>query len=350
VCFIPVGHVRLALEAQRVNARVLAKQAERVQGVQGAASSSGITGSGKVGVYWSQLPVMNHAEELRGAAARRAAAARVAQKKALGDKDLLRLASAPPYSNDPVYHMPYIFDLAVRPPTTTWDLLQDYLQVKYQDVLARKDAVQRVVQGMGVEGPVPLSRLSPAEVSELNRQAGDLFEKGDVVGYTSLMSRLASHGLLNPSELTQHTQAAQLRAAELRAAEAERQQSGAAAVAGASPAAQQAALAAALSGSSGTAQQLPLRVLLDAAAGGQGAVRGRQLWEAGAKAGGWAAALSAHAAKLIQEKRAQAASDPHTAKALAALQPPQPASWEAACGAWDAYISSAGSPPHMQPS
>lgn len=43
---------------------------------------------------------------------------------------VLDLGSPPPYSPDPLYRTPYRFNLGMRPPTSTLDLVLDYLQVR----------------------------------------------------------------------------------------------------------------------------------------------------------------------------------------------------------------------------
>ncbi len=48
-----------------------------------------------------------------------------------------------------------------------------------------------------------------SQVSELNRTATQLFESGDMAGYTQLINRLATDGFLNPEEVIQLATAAQ---------------------------------------------------------------------------------------------------------------------------------------------
>ncbi len=99
----------------------------------------------------------------------------------------------------------------VRHPMHT---LAEGLQVKYQDVIARRDAVARLDSALAAGQP-PANRLSPQELDELNRRADQLFDAGDVVGYARLVGQLADAGHLTPQELQDHVAAVTRRAHEL---------------------------------------------------------------------------------------------------------------------------------------
>jgi hypothetical protein len=122
----------------------------------------------------------------------------------------------------------YVFDLALRPPTPTFDLLTDYLEVKYADVLLRKDAVKTLerrlhaakLTAVGEAGEIPPSavsappQLSAAEREGLVQTLDEMFLAGGIdgfKGYRSAVQKLYSEGLISWGELEACWRAAEVR-------------------------------------------------------------------------------------------------------------------------------------------
>ena len=112
----------------------------------------------------------------------------------------------------------YIFDLGVRPPTPTFDLLTDYLEVKYADVLLRKDAVKTLerrfqasklaASGEAAEMPpaalTATPQLSAAEREGLIQSLDEMFAAGGndgFKGYRHAVQGLYSEGFISWGEL-----------------------------------------------------------------------------------------------------------------------------------------------------
>lgn len=121
----------------------------------------------------------------------------------------------------------YTFDLECRPPTPSLDLLTDYLEVKYADVLLKKDSVKALQQqlhqnrlavaGELVELPPAAvaapQTLSPAErellVSEL-----DLRFESDLNAYKDLVQTLYADGMISHHDMLECVLAADVKAEE----------------------------------------------------------------------------------------------------------------------------------------
>lgn len=136
----------------------------------------------------------------------------------------------------------YTFNLSVRPPTKTLDHLTSYLEVKYADVLLRKDAVQTLQRQLAVHSlsddssshnpaaagseavespPAALTAgktLSPAEREGIIQALDDLLERHQYQQYRDVVLQLYCDGLVSWSELQQCWAAAEA-GQELEAAE-----------------------------------------------------------------------------------------------------------------------------------
>ncbi|GBF98913.1 hypothetical protein Rsub_11705 [Raphidocelis subcapitata] len=108
------------------------------------------------------------------------------------------------------------FDLAVRPPTPALDLLTDTLEVKYRDLLLKRDAVttlqrrlhaQRLDASGGEAGELPPlalgvpQRLSAAERAAIVAKLDAALAAGDVRAYRSRACGLYRNGLISAGEL-----------------------------------------------------------------------------------------------------------------------------------------------------
>lgn len=123
----------------------------------------------------------------------------------------------------------YSFDLDVRPHTPTFDLLTAYLEVKYADVLLRKDAVKTLQRQMAVAAltkgstggtasevleapPAALTAaktLSPAEREGVIQALDDLLGSKQYGQYKEAVLQLYCDGLVSWGELQQCWAAAQ---------------------------------------------------------------------------------------------------------------------------------------------
>lgn len=122
----------------------------------------------------------------------------------------------------------YSFDLQQRPPTPSFDLLTAYLEVKYADVLLRKDAVKTLQRQMAVAAltaggaatasealetpPASLTAaktLSPAEREGLTAALDDMLGSGQCKQYKEAVLQLYCDGLVSWGELQQCWAAAQ---------------------------------------------------------------------------------------------------------------------------------------------
>jgi hypothetical protein len=122
----------------------------------------------------------------------------------------------------------YSFDLQQRPPTPSFDLLTAYLEVKYADVLLRKDAVKTLQRQMAVAAltsggsatasealetpPVSLTAattLSPAEREGLVAALDEMLGTGQYKQYKEAVLQLYCDGLVSWGELQQCWAAAQ---------------------------------------------------------------------------------------------------------------------------------------------
>jgi hypothetical protein len=132
----------------------------------------------------------------------------------------------------------YKFDLHQRPPTPTFDLLTSYLEVKYADVLLRKDAVKTLQRQMAVTAltaggsaaasealetpPASLTAaktLSPAEREGLELALDGMLSEGRYGQYKEAVLQLYCDGLVSWGELQECWAAAQA-GEEMAAAEA----------------------------------------------------------------------------------------------------------------------------------
>ncbi|WIA18449.1 hypothetical protein OEZ85_009908 [Tetradesmus obliquus] len=122
----------------------------------------------------------------------------------------------------------YSFDLQQRPPTPSFDLLTAYMEVKYADVLLRKDAVKTLQRQMAVAAltaggaatasealetpPASLTAaktLSPAEREGLTAALDDMLGSGQYKQYKEAVLQLYCDGLVSWGELQQCWAAAQ---------------------------------------------------------------------------------------------------------------------------------------------
>lgn len=122
----------------------------------------------------------------------------------------------------------YSFDLQQRPPTPSFDLITAYLEVKYADVLLRKDAVKTLQRQMAVAAltaggaatasealetpPASLTAaktLSPAEREGLTAALDDMLGSGQYKQYKEAVLQLYCDGLVSWGELQQCWAAAQ---------------------------------------------------------------------------------------------------------------------------------------------
>jgi hypothetical protein len=122
----------------------------------------------------------------------------------------------------------YTFDLQQRPPTPTFDLLTSYLEVKYADVLLRKDAVKTLQRQMSVTAltaggsatasealetpPASLTAaktLSPAEREGLELVLDGMLSEGRYKQYKEAVLQLYCDGLVSWGEMQECWAAAQ---------------------------------------------------------------------------------------------------------------------------------------------
>lgn len=122
----------------------------------------------------------------------------------------------------------YTFELSRRPPTPTFDMLVDYLDLKYQDLQLKKAASDslmtgimalRVAEGGEQQEADPAAhlaarRLSPLEREELNTRADELF-RDNPLEYISFVEGLYGDGLISRGEMSALVAAARRRGAEL---------------------------------------------------------------------------------------------------------------------------------------
>jgi len=118
----------------------------------------------------------------------------------------------------------YQFDLEHRPPTPTLDLVTDYLEVKYADVLMRRDAVtgaERALaanrlaaagsealearpsaagRGFGPSSGV-VAAMSSDERGAVVARLNALFDTGDWSGYRQSVERLYADGIISHDEM-----------------------------------------------------------------------------------------------------------------------------------------------------
>jgi hypothetical protein len=122
----------------------------------------------------------------------------------------------------------YTFDLQQRPPTPTFDLLTSYLEVKYADVLLRKDAVKSLQRQLAVAAltsggsatatevletpPASLTAaktLSPAEREGLVMALDEMLGSGQYKQYKDAVLQMYCDGFVSWGELQQCWAAAQ---------------------------------------------------------------------------------------------------------------------------------------------